>query len=52
MAAVQRPIDHMTADIETRTSDALRKNALGIQHIVFFVVAAAAPLTGAIAKSW
>lgn len=45
MAAVQRPIDHLTANIETRTSDALRKNALGTPHIVFFVVAAAAPLT-------
>lgn len=48
MAAVQRPIDHMTADIETRTGDALRKNALGTPHIVFFVVAAAAPLTAVV----
>jgi hypothetical protein len=36
----------MTAD--TRAADTLRKNALGAPHIVFFVIAAAAPLTAVV----
>ena len=30
------------------TTDTLRKNALGVPHIVFFVIAAAAPLTAVV----
>jgi amino acid transporter len=33
---------------DTRTADALRRNALGPLHIVFFVIAAAAPLTAVV----
>ncbi len=33
---------------DTRTSDMLRRNALGAPHIVFFVIAAAAPLTAVV----
>ena len=36
----------MTAD--TGAADTLRKNALGAPHIVFFVIAAAAPLTAVV----
>ena len=36
----------MTAD--THAADTLRKNALGAPHIVFFVIAAAAPLTAVV----
>jgi len=34
--------------IETRVPDQLRKNVLGVVHIVFFVIAAAAPLTAVV----
>lgn len=48
MTALWSPFDCMPTDTDIRDSDTLRKNALGTPHIVFFVIAAAAPLTAVV----